>query len=124
MRVGRSLHLLIVDDEHDTVATLSAILQDEGHSVSGAPNGVAALAEIRKTPPDAVIADINMPGVSGYDVAREVRRLYGEAAPMLVAPLKRQPPKPPVSLTDDTVIPSDGDDAVGPETRGAYGVRR
>ena len=81
----RSLRLIVVDDERDAVATLSAILSDEGHTVVGAHNGAEAIQQIRKAPPDAVLVDINMPGISGYDVAREVRRFYGELAPMMIA---------------------------------------
>src|SRR5258708_39954302 len=82
---GRSLRLVIVDDEPDTVLTLSAILVDEGHSVVAAHNGQAAIMEIRKGVPDALIVDISMPGISGYEGAREARRIFGDLAPMLIA---------------------------------------
>jgi CheY-like chemotaxis protein len=138
----RNLRLIVCDDERDTVATLCEILRDEGDQVREAHAGVQAIREVRAAPPDAVIVDINMPGISGYEVAREVRRLYGEFAPVMIAisgrwtgqtdrmlsklagfeyflekpcdpqvllsllaPLRRQPPKPPVSLIDDTQIP-------------------
>lgn len=81
----RPLHLVVADDERDMVATLSALLRDEGHSVSEAHSALSVLAQIRERLPDAVIVDINMPGVSGYDVAREARRIYGEGAPLLIA---------------------------------------
>lgn len=82
---GRSLRIVIVDDERDTVATLCEILADEGHGVVAATSAPEAMRKIAKQPPDAVLVDINMPGVSGYEVGREVRRLYGDLAPMLVA---------------------------------------
>ena len=65
--------------------TLGAILADEGHIVVEAFSAPQAIREIRKQAPDALIVDINMPGVSGYDVAREVRRIFGNLAPMLIA---------------------------------------
>jgi CheY-like chemotaxis protein len=83
--VRESLRLLVVDDEPDTVATLSAVLQDEGHSVAGAASVPAALRLIAQEKPDAIIADINMPGVSGYELAREVHRIFGHEAPMMIA---------------------------------------
>jgi two-component system, OmpR family, response regulator len=82
---ARCPRLVIADDERDTLLTLSAILTDEGYAVVTATSGPAAIMEIRLEVPDAVIVDINMPGLSGYDVAREVRRLYGQLAPKLIA---------------------------------------
>jgi CheY-like chemotaxis protein len=61
------LRVLIADDERDQVATLAAILNDEGHDVR------------------EVYVDIGMPGMSGYDVAREVREHYGTLRPLLIA---------------------------------------
>src|SRR5260221_12188073 len=81
----RNLRLIICDDERDTVATLCEILRDEGDQVREAHAGVQAIREVRAAPPDAVIVDINMPGISGYEVAREVRRLYAEFAPVMIA---------------------------------------
>lgn len=80
-----SLFILVVDDEPDTVATLSEILRDEGHRIVGAHSVPAALRHIAQERPDAIIADIHMPGLSGYVLAREVRRIFGEQPPMLIA---------------------------------------
>ena len=80
-----SLRLLVVDDEPDTVATLTAVLEEEGHTVVTAYTVPAALRRIAEELPDAVVADIHMPGLSGYELAREVRRMYGDQSPMLIA---------------------------------------
>ena len=80
-----SLRLLVVDDEPDTVATLKAVLEDEGHSIATAGSTPAALRLLETEPFDAVIADIHLPGVSGYELAREVRRIFGDQAPMMIA---------------------------------------
>jgi two-component SAPR family response regulator len=82
---GRSLRLVVADDERDTVATLAAILTDEGHYVMPVYNGPSALAEVKRVLPDAVIVDIDMPDVSGLSVARELRRIYGEMSPVMIA---------------------------------------
>jgi len=82
---ARSLHLVVADDERDAVITLAAILTSEGYSVAPAYNAPAVLGEIRMQFPDAVIVDIEMPGISGLTVAREVRRIYGHSAPLLIA---------------------------------------
>ncbi|HTM61090.1 MAG TPA: response regulator [Burkholderiales bacterium] len=81
----RKLRIVVVDDERDTVATLCEILAEEGHDAVGACSGPEALREIARHPADAVLVDISMPGVSGYEVAREVSRLYGQLGPMMVA---------------------------------------
>ena len=81
----RPLYLLLADDERDTVETLGAILADEGHYVVGTLKGPTAVAEARRRKPDALIVDIDMPGMSGYSVAREIRAIYESAAPLLIA---------------------------------------
>src|SRR5574342_539572 len=81
----RALRLIVADDERDTVVTLTQILWDDGHSVFGAYKGSDVIASVKKDRPDAVILDIDMPGLSGYSVAREIREIFGERAPLLVA---------------------------------------
>jgi len=84
-RVPRALRVVVADDERDTVLTLSALLGTEGHRVIAAYTGREVIDEVHKTRPDAVIADIAMPGMSGYGVARELRRVYGDEAPLMIA---------------------------------------
>lgn len=81
----RSLFLLVADDERDTVETLSAILVDEGHSVVGLYKATEVLPQLRSRKPDAIVLDIDMPGLSGYTLAREIRQLFGDATPLLIA---------------------------------------
>lgn len=81
----RSLSIVVADDERDMVVTLSAILLDEGHSVFGVYKGPEAIAQARRHKPDALILDIDMPGMSGYSVAREVRALFDPWSPLLIA---------------------------------------
>jgi CheY-like chemotaxis protein len=80
-----NLHLVVADDESDIVETLTAILSDEGHSVVGVLKGPDAIRHARASKPDAVIVDIDMPGMSGYTVAREVCTMYEAAPPMMIA---------------------------------------
>lgn len=82
---GRALRLLIADDERDSVQTLGTILSDEGHEVVGVYKGPTAVTQARLHKPDAMILDIDMPGMSGYSVAREVRALYEASPPLLIA---------------------------------------
>lgn len=83
--IRRSLRIVVADDEPDTVTSLTAILCHEGHSVYGTYRGGEVLPEVRTNKPDAVVLDIDMPGISGYAIARELRELFGEASPLLIA---------------------------------------
>jgi CheY-like chemotaxis protein len=81
----RSLSIVVADDDEDTVTTLATILRDEGHDVRGVTKGREVLAVVRAFEPDAVILDISMPDVSGYELAKEIRRRFGARAPLLIA---------------------------------------
>ena len=79
------LRILVADDERDTATTLAVILRDEGHDVQTVLRGDDALDLCRLFRPDVVIADINLPGTSGYAIARELRERHRELAPLLIA---------------------------------------
>jgi len=85
VRPRRRLRILIADDERDQVMTLAAILNDEGHDVREVYRGTEVLRLIADFDPDVALVDIGMPGMTGYDVAREVREHYGTARPLLIA---------------------------------------
>jgi CheY-like chemotaxis protein len=78
------LRVIVADDERDQVMTLAAILQDEGHEVREVYLGAEVLRMVREFDPDVALIDIGMPGMSGYDVAREVRAEFGKR-PLLIA---------------------------------------
>jgi len=84
-RPRRRLRVLIADDERDQVTTLAAILNDEGHEVREVYRGNEVLRMIADFDPDVALVDIGMPGMTGYDVAREVREHYGKGRPLLIA---------------------------------------
>jgi DNA-binding response OmpR family regulator len=67
------LRIIIADDESDTVRTLAAILEDEGHEVYGFGTGREAIAAARMYQADVVIVDIQMPDMTGYAISRWVR---------------------------------------------------
>ncbi|HEV7804102.1 MAG TPA: response regulator, partial [Burkholderiales bacterium] len=84
-RSRRKLRILVADDERDQVATLAAILQDEGHEVRECYRGAEVMRMVREFDPDVALVDIGMPGMTGYDVARELRQIYGNERPLLIA---------------------------------------
>jgi len=79
------LRVLVADDDRDTATTLAVILRDEGHQVQTVLRGDEVLDMCRLFRPDVLIADINMPGESGYAIARELRERHGPLAPLLIA---------------------------------------
>jgi DNA-binding response OmpR family regulator len=66
-------HVLIADDEANIVISLEFLMQREGHRVSVARDGDAALEAIRRERPDLVLLDVMMPGRSGFEVCQAVR---------------------------------------------------
>lgn len=77
--------MLVADDDRDTANTLALILRDEGHEVLVTLRGDEALEACRLFRPDVLIVDVNMPGTSGYAIARELRQRHGDLAPLMIA---------------------------------------
>jgi CheY-like chemotaxis protein len=65
--------VLIVDDERHIVEVLAHLLQDEGFTVRRAYDGLSALQEAEISPPDLVLSDVAMPGLTGVELARRLR---------------------------------------------------
>ncbi|MBW4418598.1 MAG: response regulator [Myxacorys californica WJT36-NPBG1] len=72
--MSNNYRILVVDDLVDNLFLLQTILEDEGYSVDTALDGTMALHKIQYSPPDLVLLDIMMPGLTGYDVTRQVRQ--------------------------------------------------
>ncbi len=66
--------VLVVDDEPSFTEALMVGLRREGFEVRTAADGHAALAEINESEPDLVLLDVMLPGMSGLDVCREIRK--------------------------------------------------
>jgi DNA-binding response OmpR family regulator len=66
-------HVLIADDEANIVVSLEFLMKREGHRVSIARDGDAALEAIRRESPDLVLLDVMMPGKSGFEICQAVR---------------------------------------------------
>lgn len=62
-------NILVVDDDPVIRASLEELLRIEGHDVTDAEDGVAAMREIHATPPDLILLDLAMPGLSGESIA-------------------------------------------------------
>jgi DNA-binding response OmpR family regulator len=79
------MRVLVADDNRDEVLSLDLLLSCEGHQVRGVYQGDEVLPAMRSFKPDAVLLDIKMPGLSGFEVARLIRSRYGDESPLLVA---------------------------------------
>ena len=66
--------LLVVDDDAPFRAFMRALLEGAGYAVEDAASGDAALAAVRDRPPAAVLLDVSLPGLSGYEVCRAIRQ--------------------------------------------------
>lgn len=65
--------ILIVEDNRDTATALRLVLEEKGHIVEIAFNGAEALNAFRRFHPEVVLLDIGLPGVSGFEVAQQLR---------------------------------------------------
>jgi CheY-like chemotaxis protein len=94
------LRILLIDDCAPFRQTLARLLRVAGHMVFEAEAGSAGLAILRTNPVDLVLTDRDMPGLSGWDVARLVKATYPRLPVVLVTggagsgPLDRRTPAP------------------------------
>jgi DNA-binding response OmpR family regulator len=65
--------ILVADDDMDIRDLVAFKLEQAGFEVTAVDNGLAALTAARLEPPDLVVLDVMMPGMSGIDVCRELR---------------------------------------------------
>jgi len=72
--------ILLVDDQQELLKGLAVNFRREGYEVLTATSGEAALALVPRERPDLIVLDVMMPGMSGYDVCRELRRRGVETA--------------------------------------------
>jgi CheY-like chemotaxis protein len=90
---ARTLRILIVDDDHDTVLSLVMLLRCDGHEVRALYHGGEAVPVVEQFEPEVVLIDIGLPDVDGYEVARALRARYGRACPVLIAVTGRNEPE-------------------------------
>jgi len=65
--------ILIIDDDLDTLRLVGLMLQKQGYSIMAASSGAQGLQMAFESPPDLVLLDVMMPGMDGYEVARQLR---------------------------------------------------
>lgn len=76
--------VLIVEDDPDLLALIETFLAESGRRVRTAAEGRAALARVAEEMPGLILLDMRMPGMNGWDFAREFRARHGAGCPIVV----------------------------------------
>jgi CheY-like chemotaxis protein len=79
------LRILLADDNRDAVEALALMLKMRGHVVQAVYSGREALRAAGEFRPDAIILDIGMPDMTGYEVARTLRQQLWARSTRLIA---------------------------------------
>jgi len=82
---GKSHRVLVVDDQLDIAQSLKDLLSLLGHDTHIASNGPEAIQAAKDFKPEVIFLDIGLPGMTGYEVARNVRALETTPKPKLIA---------------------------------------
>jgi len=76
--------ILIVDDEPFSMSILAQELTDRGYAIDTAGDGRTALSKVEASPPDLIVLDYMMPGLTGLDVLRELRKRRNETPVVMI----------------------------------------
>lgn len=71
--MSNQIRVLCIDDEPGVIELMSLILRSQNIEVDGAGSGKAGLEALRENPPDAVLLDIMMPEMDGWEVYKQIR---------------------------------------------------
>jgi CheY-like chemotaxis protein len=78
-------YILVVDDDQDTCRNLADILTDLGYRVDTAPDGPTGLDLVRKNAYDVALLDFKMPGMTGLELYREIRKVRAGTVAIIVS---------------------------------------
>jgi two-component system CheB/CheR fusion protein len=71
---AQGMHILIVDDYPDALEIWTIYLRALGYQVSTASDGAEAIRQAEQLRPDAIVLDLELPGISGFEAASRLRR--------------------------------------------------
>jgi|SRR5208337_120292 len=80
---GRRSRILVVDEESANADTLAEILRRNGYATEAAYDGSGALEKALLSPPELVITDVVLPGMSGVQLAITIKRVYPDCKILL-----------------------------------------
>lgn len=79
------MRVLLVDDEPGVLRALERLFRRRGHDVRSAANGSAALVLVEEFPPDAVVSDFLMDGMTGVELLRQIAVRFPAARRVLLS---------------------------------------
>ena len=79
------VRVLVVDDQAEVAQSIAELLQARGYSTRVAGDGLEAMAALESFDPDCMLLDLNMPNMSGAEVARSVRQRRGRVVVVAVS---------------------------------------
>jgi CheY-like chemotaxis protein len=79
------LRVLVVEDDPDNADSLAMLLRIYGHEIHIALDGPTAIETARANPPDVVLLDLGLPGMDGFQVAKQLKELPNPKPPFLTA---------------------------------------
>ena len=79
------MRILFVEDNHDISALFSLVFGTQGHSTRVANNGAEAVRAVQQESFDAIVMDLEMPVMGGFEATRHIRQLpHGQRPPILI----------------------------------------
>lgn len=84
-QASRALRVLVVDDNVDTVLGFSLLLKAQGHDVRTAYSGLDVIRIVTEFHPQVIMLDIGLPGLNGYEVAKQIRAQPDGKSVLLIA---------------------------------------
>lgn len=83
--VHRTNSVLVVEDNYDLLETITYALESAGFTVWKAANGVDALDQLRTTPIDTVLTDLELPEMNGLELARTIKQRHSNLRVILMS---------------------------------------
>ncbi len=77
-------HILLLEDEAETRAMMTAMIESGGYRVTAVETGNAAVTAAREDPPDLVVSDLNVPGLDGIRFIAMLRHIKTFEAPIVI----------------------------------------
>ena len=116
--------ILLVDDDPEIIEVLGLTLEHLGHRVKGIMNGREAIEAFKKGDYDLVITDLGMPDVSGWDIARAVKKIKPDVPVLLITGWGMQIKKEQLVGVDGVVSKPFGRDVLSAKIAEVFSLRK